>query len=72
MSLYRANEGDMIDAICYAHYGAEDMVERVYDANPNLAILGPILPLGTIIYLPEEPVKDARQPIRLWGGSNAS
>ena len=44
------------------------LVEAVLDANPGLADLGPILPLGTVF---EMPVPVAREnqvldPIRLW------
>jgi len=69
MIIYRTRQGDMLDAICWKHYGNEDMVEQVHDANPGLAELGPILPMGREIVLPEISVQTVRKPIRLWGAS---
>jgi phage tail protein X len=71
MILYRTRQGDMLDAICKAHYGNEDMVEPVYDANPRLAELGPILPMGVEIVLPELSAQTVARPIRLWGKRDA-
>jgi phage tail protein X len=67
MTLYRTRDGDMVDAICQAHYGSEGMVEQVYEANPDLAELGPVLPLGLVLNLPEEAVEPIAKPLRLWG-----
>lgn len=67
MITYRTRQGDMVDAICRDHYGSEDPVEQVYDANPGLAALGPILPMGLEIVLPEVAVQTVTMPIRLWG-----
>ena len=67
MSLYRTRQGDMVDAICKDHYGNEDLVEQVYDANPGLAELGPVLPIGLGIVLPVITVQTVQAPIRLWG-----
>lgn len=67
MTTYRTIQGDMVDEICFNHYGSEAMTTAVYEANPGLAALGSILPTGTEITLPkvkEEPVKS---PVRLWG-----
>ncbi|TRD18403.1 tail protein X [Palleronia caenipelagi] len=66
MTPYRTTEGDMIDAICKAHYGSEAMTEAVYDANPGLAARGPVLPKGLVILLPDAPAAPVRHPIRLW------
>jgi phage tail protein X len=44
------------------------MVEAILDANPGLASLGSILPLGTVFEMPV-PVPQENQvlePIRLW------
>ena len=67
MSVYRTIDGDMIDVICKAHYGSEDMTVAVYEANPGLAALGPVLPLGLLVDLPDQPEASPRQPVRLWG-----
>ena len=67
MSTHRTIDGDMVDAICKAHYGREDMTAAVYDANPGLAALGPVLAKGILIELPNVPEQTVRKPIRLWG-----
>ncbi|MCW8843338.1 MAG: tail protein X [Rhodobacteraceae bacterium] len=70
MTTYRTIDGDMVDAICKAHYGTEAMVVAVYEANPGLAELGPVLDKGHLISLPEMPAHadDAVvRPVRLWG-----
>ena len=67
MTRYRTIEGDMIDDICHRHYGDEGMVEQVYEANPRLAALGPVLPKGITIVLPEIETAAPRSTIRLWG-----
>ena len=42
---YRTKEGDMLDWICWKHYGQESgTVELVLTANPGLAANGPKLP----------------------------
>ncbi len=69
MSLYRTIKGDMGDAIGKAHYGKEDQVITVYEANPGLTALGPVLPMGILIDLPDLPEVAVRAPIRLWGTS---
>ncbi|MFV1538881.1 MULTISPECIES: tail protein X [Phaeobacter] len=69
MQTYRTSEGDMIDEICKDHYGREDMTVAVYEANPGLARLGPILPKGVLITLPDPAPATVRKPLRLWGTS---
>lgn len=54
MAQYRTKEGDTVDLICWHIYGATSgVVEQVYNANPGLAALGPVLPVGTLVNLPE-------------------
>ena len=67
MTAYRTIDGDMVDAICKAHYGDEHMTPAVYAANPSLAERGPVLPKGILITLPEGDIPAPRKPIRLWG-----
>lgn len=67
MTTYRTIDGDMVDAICKSHYGNEDMSVAVYEANPGLAAMGPILSKGVLIDLPDAPEPTPRSPIRLWG-----
>lgn len=61
-------DGDMLDALCKAHYGREGMVLAVLDANPQLGRLPPILPAGVVIMLPEvKSMPEAGAPeVRLW------
>lgn len=70
MDLYRAKDGDMVDEICWRFYekGQQPLaVERVYEANPGLGRLGPVLPAGTLVNLPELPRPEATPIIRIWG-----
>lgn len=69
MATYRTIDGDMIDAICKAHYGRENMTVAVYEANPGLAELGPVLSKGHVIVLPDQAEVTPRATIRLWGSS---
>lgn len=62
-----AAQGDTIDAICWRHYGrTAGVVEQVLDANPGLASLGPILPHGTAVQLPDINTQQQRQTVQLW------
>ena len=59
----------MLDLICRRYYGTErgGTVEAVLEANTGLAELGPVLPAGVLITLPElQAPAQAEQPIRLW------
>lgn len=67
MTDYRTSDGDMVDAICFDHYGTETMTDAVYLANPGLADHGPLLPRGLLIKLPDQPTAPSVQPKRLWG-----
>lgn len=54
MATYRAKAGEMVDEICQLYYGrTAGVVEQVYEANRGLAELGPRLPAGTLVELPE-------------------
>lgn len=104
-SYYQTKEGDVLDWICWMHYGqrrrlkdaarqlgfyaaevSEDVlekgmqalnytgamdlhgiVEQVLKANPGLAKIGPILPAGINIALPElTPQVEDSQTVQLW------
>lgn len=64
----RAMQGDTLDAICWRHYGrTASVVEQALEANPGLADLGPVLPLGTLVTLPPAPpASENRRIIQLW------
>lgn len=63
-----ANQGDTVDAICWRYYGrTAGVTEAVLEANPGLADLGPVLPHGTQITLPDAaPQAEQRQMVNLW------
>tara|TARA_B100001564_G_C20507953_1_gene609277 strand:+ start:27 stop:233 length:207 start_codon:yes stop_codon:yes gene_type:complete len=67
MPEYRTSEGDMIDWICWKHYGRQaEAVEAVLEANPGLADHGEILPSNIIITLPDIELPESEEIIRLW------
>lgn len=67
MATVRAAQGDTLDLICWRHYGrTAGVVEQVLEANPGLARLGPILPHGTLVQLPEIAPQPQRQTVQLW------
>jgi phage tail protein X len=69
MPQYRAKQNEVLDAICYEHYGSEtNYTEMVLTANPNLAELGTHLPIGTLINLPDIKLVETSQQIELWTG----
>jgi phage tail protein X len=63
-----AHQGDTVDAICWRHYGrTAGVTEAVLDANPGLADLGPILPQGVLVNMPEaQTTAPLRQMVNLW------
>lgn len=44
------------------------LVERVYALNPRLALVGPVLPVGTVLRLPVPVTRTEPDvtPVRLW------
>ncbi|GAB7553119.1 tail protein X [Novosphingobium sp. 11B] len=49
-----ALEGDTVDAVCWRELGrTQGVTEQVLDLNPGIAALGPRLPAGTVLTLPE-------------------
>lgn len=61
-----------LDLILWRRFGrpGQALVEQTMVANPGLAALGPILPVGTVIVLPEVSRPTTRvkaQPINLFG-----
>ena len=68
MTTYRTKEGDVIDAVCRRYYGREaGAVEAVLEANPGLAELGPVLPAGALVTLPDLPRPlEIIETVKLW------
>ncbi|MBU2714313.1 tail protein X [Zooshikella harenae] len=55
---YLTKQDDNLDAICWLYYGEREVgfyVLQVLAANPDLAELGPFLPAGLTIELPDLP-----------------
>lgn len=63
-----ALQGDTVDAICHRHLGrTAGVVEDVLERNPGLAALGPVLPMGTPVELPDGvPAAAATNLVKLW------
>lgn len=64
----RAHQGDTIDSLCWRHLGSSSAVETVLETNPGIAALGPILPHGTLVTLPDAAPAATSQKtrIQLW------
>lgn len=64
----RARQGDTLDALCWRHLGVtRGVVEQSLALNPGLVELGPILPHGTVVELPDPQPRPPIVPtIRLW------
>lgn len=67
-SEYITREGDTLDRIAWKFYGstANRVVEQVLEANHGLADLGPQLPAGRRITLPEIVAPAEQKGVRLW------
>ena len=63
-----AQQGDSIDSLCWRHLGTSAVVEQALLLNPGLAALGPILPMGTAVTLPDvtDTNASATPLIQLW------
>ena len=65
MKKYVTKGGEMLDEICFAHYGDDQQIDRVLRANPEIASLSFKLPAGVKISLPDE-VKQEEKAVTLW------
>lgn len=70
-----SREGMPLDLACWLHYGAghgaayqlpRGAVERVLAANPQVASLPMLLPLGTRLIMPALPAAAKPNVVRLW------
>lgn len=68
MQTVRAHQGEPLDALCYRVLGTTaGITERTLELNPGLADLGPVLPEGTPVRLPDtDPEPPRRQTVQLW------
>ncbi|XEI33373.1 tail protein X [Aeromonas veronii] len=63
----RAIQGDTLDLLLHRYYGyTAGITEQVLALNPRLAELGPVLPIGTLVTLPDAPTQAAVTQINLW------
>lgn len=65
-------EGITADLLLFRTYGVsgQALVEEFYDINPGVAALGPVLPLGTVVTIPDQPAVTSpavAQPVTLFG-----
>jgi phage tail protein X len=62
-----AGDGIMLDLLLWRRYGVRGkaLVEQTLDLNNHLAILGPFLPLGTVVILPDLPPETAVPPRKI-------
>ncbi|EGQ9962126.1 tail protein X [Vibrio cholerae] len=63
---YRTREGDVLDRICWRHYGRENAAVEVMKANPGLADYGAVLPSGLQITLPDIAPESKPEANALW------
>ncbi|WP_227369830.1 tail protein X [Halomonas sp. M20] len=65
----RAHQYDTVDAICQRVFGrTAGITEQVIDMNPGLADLGPVLPQGTLVTLPDVATQQPSRTrtVQLW------
>jgi phage tail protein X len=63
--IYTTKENDVLDWICWKHYGTTAVLEQVLAANPNLT--DEKLPAGVVVKLPYiASISNKRGEIRLW------
>ncbi|MQY44515.1 phage tail protein [Rhizobiales bacterium RZME27] len=67
-TIVTAKQGQTVDLICLMHYGrTAEVTELVLAANPDLAAVGIILPLGTKVFMPVAPSRQqAAKLTSLW------
>ena len=67
--IIQAIEGDTLDQVCWRELGrTAGVVEAALVANPGLADLGPLLPMGTPVILPDFAITapETRDIVQLW------
>lgn len=67
-STYTTKAGQTVDLVCLEFYGrTRSTTEIVLDANPGIGALGPVLPIGTVLLLPDIDTRPvARELVKLW------
>ncbi len=65
----RANQGETLDALCQRVLGrTAGVTEVAMAANPGLSDLGPVLPIGTPVNLPDvvQATRTETALVQLW------
>lgn len=64
-----SKSGEMLDQLVWRHRGSTaGLVEKALELNPGLADLGPVLPAGVAITLPDPAAaQPVRETVKLWG-----
>lgn len=65
-TVYRTRDGDVLDAICFAHYSTEKAVVQVLAANNGLADVGAVYVAGINIILPDIVLPREEPEVGLW------
>ncbi|TVZ39373.1 phage tail protein X [Alteromonadaceae bacterium 2753L.S.0a.02] len=67
MKTLYANQNETLDAICFRSYGiTARVVEEVLKVNPGLCELGPVLPMGTAVLLPDIETQQTTTSVNIW------
>ncbi|MGJ8518188.1 tail protein X [Carnimonas bestiolae] len=63
-----SQQGETLDALCYRLGIDSSLVVTVYELNRGLADLGPVLPQGMLVNMPDTiaPKRSAKTVINLW------
>lgn len=65
---YRTSDGDTADLIAWKYYGTTErlVVEQLLSANKGMADMGPLLPAGFLVDLPDIDTTEKANGVRLW------
>ena len=66
VTIYRSSDGDVLDDICFHHYGQASAFTEVLKANPGLAEHGSVFPSGIQIILPDLAPSVNQESVSLW------
>jgi phage tail protein X len=69
MASVLSRPGDTLELILWREQGSAARPTAALELNPRLAELGPVLPAGTEVLLPDPPAAREETPLRLWGAS---
>ena len=63
----QAHQGDTLDQLCQRHLGSTaGTVEAALTANPGIAAIDPVLPLGTRVTWPAAQAPATTNRLKLW------